>query len=53
MPFAILQSLLAAQGQMIALDPPFASQATIGGVVASNNCQRPDAIGSVRDGNAT
>jgi glycolate oxidase FAD binding subunit len=37
MPFNRLQALLGAEGQMIALDPPFASQATIGGVVASNS----------------
>jgi glycolate oxidase FAD binding subunit len=36
LPFSTLQSLLAAEGQMIALDPPFASQATTGGVIASN-----------------
>ena len=37
MPFSRLQTLLAAEGQMIALDPPFAAQATIGGVIASNS----------------
>lgn len=36
MPFSELQSLLALRKQMIALDPPFSAQATIGGVVASN-----------------
>jgi glycolate oxidase FAD binding subunit len=36
MPFAELQALLARRKQMIALDPPFSSQATIGGIVASN-----------------
>jgi glycolate oxidase FAD binding subunit len=36
MPFAQLQALLAENGQMIALDPPFSSRATIGGVVAAN-----------------
>jgi len=36
MPFSRLQTLLDTEGQMIALDPPFAAQATIGGVVASN-----------------
>src|SRR5437762_1245467 len=36
MPFAELQAHLARCKQMIALDPPFFSQATIGGVVASN-----------------
>jgi glycolate oxidase FAD binding subunit len=37
MPFSELQSLLARRKQMIALDPPFAAHATIGGVVASNS----------------
>ncbi|MBV9158127.1 MAG: FAD-binding oxidoreductase [Acidobacteriaceae bacterium] len=37
MPFAELQSFLAKRGQMIALDPPFYSQATVGGVVATNS----------------
>lgn len=36
MPFSDLQALLARQGQMIALDPPFSSQSTVGGVVVSN-----------------
>jgi glycolate oxidase FAD binding subunit len=36
-PFLELQKLLAANGQMIALDPPFANNATIGGVVAANS----------------
>ncbi len=31
-----LQAHLLTNGQMIALDPPFASQATVGGIVASN-----------------
>jgi glycolate oxidase FAD binding subunit len=34
--FSDLQSLLAKNGQVIALDPPFSQQATIGGIVASN-----------------
>ena len=34
--FTEIQSLLGGNGQMIALDPPFAEQATIGGIVASN-----------------
>src|SRR5260370_23243530 len=37
MPFVELQGLLARRKQMIALDPPFSSQATIGGIVASNS----------------
>ena len=36
MPFGELQSLLANNGQMIALDPPFYSRATVGGVIAAN-----------------
>ena len=36
MPFKALQSVLSAEGQMIALDPPFSTQATIGGVISSN-----------------
>jgi glycolate oxidase FAD binding subunit len=34
--FSELQALLAKDGQMIALDPPFAGEATIGGIVAAN-----------------
>jgi glycolate oxidase FAD binding subunit len=37
MPFANLQEILARNRQMIALDPPFEAQATVGGVVASNS----------------
>jgi glycolate dehydrogenase FAD-binding subunit len=37
MPFRDLQKLLAARGQMLALDPPHAAEATIGGVVAANS----------------
>jgi glycolate oxidase FAD binding subunit len=36
MPFSELQTLLARRGQMIALDPPFAEESTIGGVIAAN-----------------
>jgi glycolate oxidase FAD binding subunit len=36
MPFSELQAHMARRKQMIALDPPFSEQATIGGVVASN-----------------
>lgn len=36
MPFSELQAHLAQRKQMIALDPPFSAQATVGGVVASN-----------------
>ncbi len=35
--WATLQELLAQRRQMIALDPPFSNQATVGGVVASNS----------------
>jgi glycolate oxidase FAD binding subunit len=37
MPFSELQATLAKNGQMIALDPPFASAATVGGVIAANS----------------
>jgi glycolate oxidase FAD binding subunit len=36
LPWCELQDLLAAHGQMVALDPPFAKEATVGGVVAAN-----------------
>ena len=36
MPFSELQTSLAKHGQMIALDPPYAAESTIGGIVASN-----------------
>jgi glycolate oxidase FAD binding subunit len=36
MPFSELQSLLAKRRQMVALDPPFAEESSVGGVVASN-----------------
>ncbi len=36
-PFSEVQALLARNGQMIALDPPFFSQASVGGVIASNS----------------
>ena len=50
MPFAELQSLLAQNGQMIALDPPFAGEATVGGVVASNTSgPLRRGFGTVRD----
>src|ERR1700712_5455281 len=37
MRWADMQNLLDRQGQLVALDPPFASDATVGGVVASNS----------------
>ncbi len=44
------QSLLAANRQMTPLDPPFAEDATVGGVLAANTCgPRRRLFGSVRD----
>ena len=37
MRFSVLQETLRCNGQMLALDPPFWSQATVGGVIASNS----------------
>jgi len=37
MPFSELQALLGRRKQMLALDPPYSAQATVGGVVASNS----------------
>jgi glycolate oxidase FAD binding subunit len=37
MRFAALQELLSRNRQMLALDPPFLSQASVGGVIASNS----------------
>ncbi|MBV8549654.1 MAG: FAD-binding oxidoreductase [Acidobacteriaceae bacterium] len=37
MRFSALQQLLASHRQMIALDPPFSEQATVGGVIAANS----------------
>lgn len=42
MPIASLQSVLAAHGQMLALDPPWPVESTVGGVIAT------DASGSLR-----
>ncbi|MFL6415030.1 MAG: FAD-binding oxidoreductase [Bryobacteraceae bacterium] len=36
MPFSALQNFLRRERQMIALDPPFTEESTVGGVVASN-----------------
>ncbi len=47
LPFAALQELLRRHGQMIALDPPFSDEATVGGVLAAN-CS-----GSLRRGYGT
>lgn len=38
LPLAALQRALAAHGQRLALDPPLAERATVGGVVAANAC---------------
>ncbi|HET6149811.1 MAG TPA: FAD-binding oxidoreductase [Polyangia bacterium] len=47
---AALQQALAAHGQMLALDPPWAERATVGGIVASNAFgARRTRYGSVRD----
>ncbi len=37
MRFSELQATLAANGQMIALDPPYASNATVGGILSANS----------------
>ncbi len=49
-PFSELQSLLARNGQTIALDPPFSGKSSIGGIAASN-CSGPmrRAYGTARD----
>lgn len=47
MPFEELQCRLRKHGQMVALDPPFAAGATVGGMVASNTS------GSMRRGYGT
>jgi glycolate oxidase FAD binding subunit len=47
---AALQKLLGAQGQMLALDPPWPERATVGGIVATNAFgARRTRYGSVRD----
>ena len=50
LPFAQLQELLRRNGQMIALDPPFFEEATVGGVLAAN-CSGPmrRGYGTARD----
>lgn len=48
--WADLTQLLAANKQMIPLDPPYADQATVGGVVAANTCgPQRRLFGSARD----
>jgi glycolate oxidase FAD binding subunit len=50
LPFAELQTLLAKNRQMIALDPPFAAEATVGGIVSTNSSgPLRRAFGTVRD----
>jgi glycolate oxidase FAD binding subunit len=50
MPFTELQTLLAKNRQMIALDPPFAADATVGGVVSTNSSgPLRRAFGTARD----
>ncbi len=50
MPFAELQTLLAREGQMIALDPPFHGNGTVGGVLAANlSGPMRRAFGTARD----
>jgi glycolate oxidase FAD binding subunit len=50
MSFRELKAILAERGQMLALDPPFSDQATIGGIVASNSSgPMRRAFGTARD----
>ncbi len=50
MPWCRLSELLAANGQMVPLDPPFAATATVGGVIATNSSgPRRLAYGTARD----
>ena len=50
LPYSELTSLLAANRQMLPLDPPHAALATIGGVIASNTCgSRRRLYGTARD----
>ena len=50
MPFAELSRILAEHRQMIPLDPPFADQATVGGIVAANaSGPRRRLYGTARD----
>lgn len=50
MPWSRFTSLLADNGQMVPLDPPFAPAATVGGVIVSNICgPRRRWFGSARD----
>ncbi len=50
LPWAGLSALLENEGQMLPLDPPFASQSTVGGVVSANTSgPRRRLYGSARD----
>jgi glycolate oxidase FAD binding subunit len=50
MAYAEFSRILAANGQMVPLDPPFADRATVGGVVASNSSgPRRRLYGTARD----
>jgi glycolate oxidase FAD binding subunit len=50
MPYAELDRLLAANGQMLPLDPPLGERSTVGGVVAANLCgPRRRLYGAPRD----
>ncbi len=50
LPYAELSAILAANRQMLPLDPPFAASATIGGVVAANSSgPRRRQFGTARD----
>lgn len=50
MPWQEFSALLAANRQMVPLDPPFRAAATVGGVVASNTCgPRRRLYGTARD----
>ncbi|MCZ2149940.1 MAG: FAD-binding oxidoreductase [Bryobacterales bacterium] len=50
MPYSRFTEMLAKDGYMVPLDPPFASEATVGGVVASNSSgPRRRLFGTARD----
>jgi glycolate oxidase FAD binding subunit len=50
LPWSELQQMLAAHGQMVAIDPPFDAHATVGGVVATNSSgPMRRAFGTARD----
>lgn len=50
LPFQALADTLAAQGQMLPLDPPFSGQATVGGMIATNSSgPRRRRYGTARD----